>query len=460
VATAEADAAAPLVVLPGEKLSRAGRGGRTARAAAVEEGVLEAGLPVPVGAAQMPDEDENLDGQAATADGADLSETGERRRRRRRGGRGRGRGRGRTDEGLEEGAPEVVAEPGPARREPIAASRTASPERRERALPVEEDLGPRGPRPTPFGSVWDSQLGVPSAPAANLAPLSDEDEDEPAIPEYLLAERHQGGGRGPVRAPQARGQRAGYAAAVDRERYGRGGPTGGINRYPDVGDRGRGQRPGPRRDDRPPMRPQSEVPARTDRPARSSEPWSEVPPEIEEMLRAQLAARPRRPEGQVTPARSGSTAETAAAVPVPETAAGAPSAPAGAEATASAPARGRGRRRPAAPDGESPTAEASVAAVPAPEAPVAAPRGRARRVTAEPVRASAEPVEAAPAQGEPASPAAPKAPRRRTVRATDDAVSEASAAPESRAGTPAPEPAEPAAGPRRATRRKASPPPQ
>ena len=63
---------------------------------------------------------------------------------------------------------------------------------RARALPTPfDDLDalsapPRVPKATPFGSVWDRQLGTPVArPAAGLAPLPDDDEDleEPAIPE-------------------------------------------------------------------------------------------------------------------------------------------------------------------------------------------------------------------------------------------------------------------------------------
>ena len=105
--------------------------------------------------------------------------------------------------------------------------------------------------------------------------------------------------------------RAGYSAAIDRERYGRGG--GGLNRYgepnrptmPQGAPRPPQQAPrGPlRRDDRPTQ------PVRAERPARSEE-WSEVPPEIEELLRAQMAGRIQRPlqqrpaPGHVTAPRS------------------------------------------------------------------------------------------------------------------------------------------------------------
>jgi hypothetical protein len=56
-------------------------------------------------------------------------------------------------------------------------------------------------------------------------------------------------------------------------------------------DRGRshgGQRQQPARHQRPPAEPRREHP---DRPASSAEPWSEVPPEVQELLRAELARR-------------------------------------------------------------------------------------------------------------------------------------------------------------------------
>ncbi len=106
---------------------------------------------------------------------------------------------------------------------------------------------PKSPRPTPFGSVWDSQLGTPTPRSSEtFAPIvDDEDFDEPEIPEYLIAEQRRGsaqrsgagGGGGGRGGP--RGGRAAYQSAVSRERYGRGGGGGGggINRYPDVSGR-------------------------------------------------------------------------------------------------------------------------------------------------------------------------------------------------------------------------------
>ena len=95
---------------------------------------------------------------------------------------------------------------------------------------------PRGPRPTPFGSVWDSQLGVAELEAGARSGRRDDEEDfdEPAIPEYLIAEQRRGQqGRGGQRGGQGgrggpRGGRAGYNAAVDRERYGAGRGGGGV----------------------------------------------------------------------------------------------------------------------------------------------------------------------------------------------------------------------------------------
>jgi hypothetical protein len=85
---------------------------------------------------------------------------------------------------------------------------------------------------------------------------------------------------------------------MDRERYGRGGAVGGggggrgvsrgINRYPDVS--GRSHPAGPAREERGYGRPDREsVPTP---PRSSNEPWSDVPPELEALLRAQVAQNP------------------------------------------------------------------------------------------------------------------------------------------------------------------------
>jgi uncharacterized LabA/DUF88 family protein len=220
------------------------------------------------------------------AEGADARESGESRddsgrRRRRRGGRGRGRGRGR-DEATPASATERPAD-------------TYDGESDEDEEPIE---APR-PRSTPFGSVWDSQLGTSAAPS-NLGPVADdEDFDEPEIPEYLIAEQRRGGrgqgGRGQGGRGGPRGGRSAYQSAMERERYGRG-RTGGINRYPDVSGRtaGSGSRVG---DERPRGAP---------RPTSSAEPWSEVPPELEAMLREQVGQKPTGPSLRATETLPGS----------------------------------------------------------------------------------------------------------------------------------------------------------
>jgi uncharacterized LabA/DUF88 family protein len=269
-----------LTALPGERLSKAAGGLSESELAAAEVFTLDdlgapgaPGAPGPEGESSGAVPSDDLEG---ADDGA--------RRRRRRGGRGRGRGRGRED---------AVA--------PAPAGLAAPPARSEfEEEPDEEEApldAPRPPRSTPFGSVWDSQLGTSAAPA-NLAPLpDDEDFDEPEIPEYLIAEQRRGargggragGGGGGRGGP--RGGRAAYQSAMERERYGRGG-GGGINRYPDVSGRTgaapqRGGRSFEPRGDRP------RDPARA---SGSAEPWSEVPPELEAMLRAQVKQRPSAPD--------------------------------------------------------------------------------------------------------------------------------------------------------------------
>src|SRR5204862_6962598 len=117
---------------------------------------------------------------------------------------------------------------------PAPAPRTSgAPLRPIRDMDEDELAAPRPARSTPFGSVWDSQLGTPAAPATrSVGPIPDEEDfDEPEIPEYLIAEQRRGGARGGRGGP--RGGRSAYQSAMDRERFGRGG-GGGINRYPDV----------------------------------------------------------------------------------------------------------------------------------------------------------------------------------------------------------------------------------
>ncbi len=263
-----------LVPLPGEKLSHAAAARSVAPIAASEEG----------------DDGEVVEIAGGPEDGPEGEAT---RRRRRRGGRGRGRGRGREEGGADAVAGQDVP------RERVA---SAAEDLDEQEEPVAN--APRGPRPGAFGSVWDSQIGQTRTPSIESTPFDIDDEDEPAIPEYILAEQRRGsaatrsGGGGNRGGRGGGGNRAAYASAMDRERYGRGG-GGGINRYPDVSGRtttgggtaGRSEpRREPRRDDRRPVsspRPDRERPAGS----RSDEPWSEVPPELEAMLRAQQANR-------------------------------------------------------------------------------------------------------------------------------------------------------------------------
>jgi uncharacterized LabA/DUF88 family protein len=295
-----------LIVLPGEKLSRAASNG---------EGVM--------GESGSEEEAEEAASGVARPAGEGEGEAG-RRRRRRRGGRGRGRGRG--------------------------ADREAAP--LEDRIPEEdEEVGyepPRLPQASTFGSVWDSQLGVAPTPAVPSGELVDEPyEDEPEIPEYLLAERRQRGQRGAP--PRGRGRSAAYQSAVERERFGRSGagpgrPGPGPGRTGGgPGRSGPGSFAGPRRepgrrDDRGRGRGRPPQRAPVDRfltnPAPGGDPWSEVPPELEEMLRAQLGTRPRRdaeagtstmqplpaPEGPepasaVAPATTGTESEAPASAP-------------------------------------------------------------------------------------------------------------------------------------------------
>ena len=429
-----------LIALPGEKLSRAA----AARVAA------PAGIDAPASAPDAEEMDED-DAQYDLIDAAEgeievlregetASEGEARRRRRRRGGRGRGRGRG-----VEDGAPEgEVRAAGPA---PAAGGRFSA--------PLDDvPAAPRTPRVAAFGSVWDSQIGVPRTPAplASLPP-DEEFDDEPAIPEYLIAERRGNRGSG-SRSPG--GGRGGYAAAVDRERYGRGGGSGGINRYPDVSARtgsapsggtgGRGPRDGGRDSGRDSGRDRGpregggygrggDRPVRTDRPIggapRSGEQWSEVPPELEAMLRAQLAAKSggSGTRDQAPRERSVSRPAEGAAAAAPSSEGDAPS--------AEAPKRGRGR--PAA------AASASAGAGVASGEPKAVPKPRATRAKAAPA-ATAD--AGAPAADAPkprvtrakATTAEAAAPKTRTTRAKPAAAADGApaAAPKRRTAKAAP----------------------
>jgi uncharacterized LabA/DUF88 family protein len=373
-AAAAAAASGAIVALPGERLSKAPGTLSEADLAAAEVFTLDDDVDGSDEAAPGTSVPTGVDGDDAT------------RRRRRRGGRGRGRGRGRGE-----------GEPAPQSSGNGAGSRPA---------PIIEDVedddleesaaAPKAPRANPFGSVWDSQLGTPtSAPAsANLAPLADDDLDEPEIPEYLIAEQRRGpnlrSGQGGNRGP--RGGRAAYQSAIARERYGRGG--GGINRYPDVSARTAAPREErPYGGDRQSQGDRHDRGDRTPAPRRGSGEWSEVPPELEAQLRAQLASKPSVP----TPSPESVTSH-------PEPVAAAAAEPAAESPESTAPKR----RAPSKSSSTATKAKASSAKTSA----AAKPATSKSRTAGKAATASAAAVDAADA-------AAPKAaPKSRTPRKT------------------------------------------
>jgi uncharacterized LabA/DUF88 family protein len=451
-----------VVALPGERLSRAG-GLSEADLASAEVFTLD-DLDAPFGAdtaaeGQTPDAAAPFGADGTDEDGED----GQRRRRRRRGGRGRGRGRGREDGLSQAGEPLDAAAQAEADAiaDAIAAGAVAGmdpildededelAEAEERAAAAAAPAAPRAPRTNPFGSVWDSQLGTSAAPA-NLGPIAadDEDFDEPEIPEYLIAEQRRGAaarsGRGGQGGRGVRGGRSAYQSAMDRERFGgRGG--GGINRYPDVSGRtastssggssggGRGpvvreDRPLPRRDrdDRPREdRPRDSAPRAT-----SSEPWSEVPPELEAMLRAQVGTPP--PATTAGPA-SAASSEVTEATDAPEV---------------KAPAKRRSTKKATAAETDAATTDAATTDVTEAAADAPAPKRRTTRKTATTTAPAA--AAEAPTEVETTAPAPKRASTRKkaTTTATDaDAATEAAATTEAEA-TPAPK--------RRTTRKPAA----
>ena len=397
---------APLVVaLPGEKLSRAASAASIAASAA----------PADVDLDEAPDD---LEPGAAGAEtnGEDMSEEG-RRRRRRRGGRGRGRSRGRED-GPFGDAPAPEREPG------TVAAMDADADSDADEIPA-----PARRAASAFGSVWDSQIGVTAARRPAPAVDDEEDFDEPAVPEYLITERRQrDGNRGGARGGAGRGRGGAYAAALDRERFGGGrGSTRSGFQQPPAGNRepnfNRSDRPermdrGDRQPFRPAIRP-------APRPT-GDEPWSEVPPEIEAMLRAQLGSRPA-----AAPRRE----------PAPMAADEGGSAPS--DTAAPAPTASRRGRRPAAAIEAGDSGRGS--GEPVADTPVKARRAPARRTTpaAETAEAEAKPAAKAKASATVASTTKRRATASRTRTA---AATETEAAPA----------AEEAAAPkRRATRKKA-----
>ena len=426
-----------MTVLPGEKLSRVAPA--ASAPVAVPGDVDDEDLtPFDIDPESMPAE--RTEGDAESDGDGDA-----RRRRRRRGGRGRGRGRGRDGEAAPAG--DAAA--------PVGESFEDDEDEEPDVAPA-----PRGPRTTPFGSVWDSQLGTPTSAPAKLGPVvDDEDFDEPEIPEYLIAEQRRGrqgqgqgapGGRGGQGRGGPRGGRSAYSAAIDRERYGRGGGGGGINRYPDVSGRtgqpgqsgrsgGGRQEGGYARQDASYSRPQNAE--RFDRPApRSGDPWSEVPPELEEILRAQLAQSPKARRPETAPA--GSRIQAAEAAGEIETMT---------EATieAAAPKRRSSTRRKAGDDAAATTAPPSEAATDAVPGEAAGPKRRT--TTRRKVDAAAAPIVEPAAEPETAA-----APKRRTTRTKAAA---AGTGPSTPAGADDTAAASEAAPPKRrtASRKKADP---
>jgi uncharacterized LabA/DUF88 family protein len=399
-----------LIVLPGERLSRAPDEVDTAEPAAAED------------ADGGEDRETDLETGEETAEG--------RRRRRRRGGRGRGRGRRDAEsEALE------------------ATTTTADAEATEAEEEDEEEFEAVPPAQLPhqtFGSVWDTQLGVPSAPISTSAEVfaadEEEYEDEPEIPEYLLAERRQ---RGQQRGPRGRmgggrGRGAGYQAAVERERYGRGGGSSfGAPRLPDRqrgGDRQRPARPQQQRQPRAGQRPRDQRPPDRPAPAASAQPWSEVPPEVEELLRAELARRapaaePAQPQFESVDATTPSDM------------------PAEAEPKRRAPRR---RTTKAQPEAETAQSEQAPAGEPeqAPVKPARAPRRRAAAAQAE------SGAEAAAEEVAEEAPAKPKRATRSRKAATP--ASETEAATEASSSTEGSAPEEAAKKPVRRRRTKAA----
>lgn len=353
---------AALIALPGEKLSKAAR---------------------PAAAAEPVDAVEDLVEGEPAVDGEGEDEP--RRRRRRRGGRGRGRGRTAQDGDVAAGDAEDA--------EASDADALVDDEDLDDA-PAARPAPAKRPAAHAFGSVWDSQIGMPAPTSGGGSMADDEDLDEPPIPEYLIAERRQRDGRGGATGGRGggRGARSGYAAAIDRERYGAGGRSGppsrsgGAPRFNESGPRGGNREPNRFRDDRPAPRPAA-------RAGNADEPWSEVPPELEAMLRAQIGSRPAPKPAPVTPA--------------PADVSGPPSA-GGDTAAPAAPARRRTTRTTAA------KAAAPISADSAPAADAEAPKKRTTRKAA--TAAAAD--EAAPEA----------APKRRSTRSTATSVEAAPAA--------------------------------
>ena len=352
-----------LVALPGEKLSRASGSGEAGDEILLDEDVAG---DAPAG--------EVADIEAAEG-GENVDSTG--RRRRRRGGRGRGHGR--SGESLDEAGDGEVGEAPVGQAAGQAAGTAIVGEAPASEAGEVEASAPRPVRPNQFGSVWDSQIGMAGRPprTERAAPASSDEDDfaEPEIPEYLLAERRHGGNaaRGGRSGGGGRGVRSAYASAVDRERFGRSSPTSSPSssgsRYSEPPRQSQPQPP--RRRDERPQRQSGPMPQRGGGLPRggsrdSSEPWSEVPPELEELLRAQLSSKLSRPSA----ARSEAPMVVSPASAVPDEAAS--HTERGQAPAAKTRSAGRGPRKPVAAESGAdtgPVAEVSEAPAPKKRAP-------------------------------------------------------------------------------------------
>ncbi len=263
-----------LIALPGEKLSKAALARLEAAAPAAPVAIDEGEL----GETEGPvDERVEHDGDGP-------------RRRRRRGGRGRGRGRGRAEGGELEVAPTGV-DTAPIADAGVAADRRAEADE----IVVDSPAGPATgslrvrlgladrPDPDAFGRIHPvrhrggRRAGDPRVPHRRAAPgqRGRSHRRPPGWPwrTWRRLQRRRSSASATAVAAVAAGSTAirtcpagAVAAAIVAEADASHGVT--------IGPRSRG-------------RPERERPAA----GRSDEPWSEVPPELEAMLRAQLATR-------------------------------------------------------------------------------------------------------------------------------------------------------------------------
>ena len=163
-----------LVALPGEKLSRASAAGPRRRPSISTRARSSSCSSV---------EPVEGDARAPRARAAGWSRATARRRRRRRGGRGRGRGRREDEVGVEGGERRRGRRGGrrgsrgrggePSRSRPRRrAHRAAAPAscRPRSTTSTRSTTAPRAPRSTPFGSVWDTQLGTGDGPSRGERP--------------------------------------------------------------------------------------------------------------------------------------------------------------------------------------------------------------------------------------------------------------------------------------------------